>query len=543
MARDTEMDMALVVPLFEQGFTEDEIKEALAHCSTIDDALEYLAPGSTKAKRETQEKAPAAQPRRRMRKGAKTASVEKQEEVSQEEASNIAARLPAKVAQAQQQTESAAPTPDTNVPGTADQSTIAASTPIESDFGLAQPSTAGSAFDAAPGEATTPPKVQVRNVRVIEATEEGAKWWKEAAERWPKIIQDHRLDCARFILRPDCQEVKEYVNRVRPRMSYSVTTPSRKRPGDLEGCEGCGGSNSLQKKYRQDGSASVMGMVPTPSRSSVGNASCQSPAPAGSPKGSPQSMALNNTEVECRICCCDVSSWRAVELPCGHGWYCASCMLRHSEARLDNGATCIDCPECAKPLAERELRKLLPAEVIDRLLARSLEQAVSLAGDIRACPTPNCPMRVALDDDESGKFSCTICKKTSCLRCGRQPYHRGLTCEEFAEKVRDGGKSKKLQQAEESFEQWMTETGTKQCPTCRMGVTKENIQKQNTQYAECHKMLCRNCNTKFCFKCLAVLSDNFTCGCTIDAHGFIDPLTGKRMNHLDRRKKQQRGKH
>ena len=45
-------------------------------------------------------------------------------------------------------------------------------------------------------------------------------------------------------------------------------------------------------------------------------------------------------------------------------------------------------PECSSVLAERDLRKLLPAETIDRLLARSLEQAVSCAADIRACPTP-----------------------------------------------------------------------------------------------------------------------------------------------------------
>merc|ERR1719401_2586540 len=78
----------------------------------------------------------------------------------------------------------------------------------------------------------------------------------------------------------------------------------------------------------------------------------------------------------------------------------------------------------------------------------------------------------------------------------------------------------------------MEETGSKQCPTCRMAVTKPNLKSQATQHAECHKMLCRNCNTKFCFKCLAVLTDSYTCGCTRDAHGFVDPKTGKRISHL-----------
>ncbi|CAE7769394.1 unnamed protein product [Symbiodinium necroappetens] len=195
-------------------------------------------------------------------------------------------------------------------------------------------------------------------------------------------------------------------------------------------------------------------------------------------------------------------------------------------------------PECSSVLAERDLRKLLPTETIDRLLARSLEQAVSSSANIRACPTPNCVMRVAIEEGDITKFKCTICKKESCLRCGRQPFHRGMTCEEYAEKLKNSTRAaKKERQAEQLFEQWMEKTGSKQCPTCRMAVTKQNLDKQKTQYSECHKMSCRNCGTKFCFKCLAILTDTYTCGCTIDAHGFIDPVTGKIVKHLKKRAK------
>merc|ERR1719352_1264769 len=78
----------------------------------------------------------------------------------------------------------------------------------------------------------------------------------------------------------------------------------------------------------------------------------------------------------------------------------------------------------------------------------------------------------------------------------------------------------------------MEETGAKQCPGCKMAVTKLDIKQQATQKAECHKMLCRNCNTRFCFKCLAILTDTYTCGCTKDKHGFVDPDTGKYLKHL-----------
>merc|ERR1712232_714783 len=114
---------------------------------------------------------------------------------------------------------------------------------------------------------------------------------------------------------------------------------------------------------------------------------------------------------------------------------------------------------------------------------------------------------------------------------GAQPFHRNLTCEQYAEKKRQRVR-KNRPDPEALLRQWMEETGTKQCPTCQMGITKENIHTQNTQRSECHKMMCRNCSTRFCFKCLAVLTSTYTCGCSIDAHGFLNPLTGKRNNHL-----------
>jgi hypothetical protein len=78
----------------------------------------------------------------------------------------------------------------------------------------------------------------------------------------------------------------------------------------------------------------------------------------------------------------------------------------------------------------------------------------------------------------------------------------------------------------------MQETGAKQCPSCNMAVTKQDLKNQGSQKSECHKMLCRNCDTRFCFKCLAVLTDDFSCGCTKNEHGFVDPHTGEYVQHL-----------
>lgn len=227
------------------------------------------------------------------------------------------------------------------------------------------------------------------------------------------------------------------------------------------------------------------------------------------------------------ICCEDVPAGGAVLLSCQHGWFCKQCMVRHTEARLEVGDVVVPCFQCNMPLPERELRRLLPEHVFDRLLTRSLERAISSTADLRACPTPNCPMRVAMEgDDAPPRFKCSMCKKSSCLRCGAQPFHTGRTCDEHAEKMRAAGKE------DDGIQKWMEETGSKQCPTCGMAVTKQNLDKQSSQREECHKMMCLNCNTKFCFKCLAILTATYSCGCSIDAHGFVDPRTGKRLNHL-----------
>ncbi|CAJ1452202.1 unnamed protein product, partial [Effrenium voratum] len=477
MVRDSSM-VEIAVALFERGYPEARVDEALKACSSLEEALNYLNPKS---------KASAAQPageRPRRRAHGKKAQP--------------APAAPA-VALPEELTGSAAPTPSEMADSVSAGDSVAASTPVE---------VVNLNVQAEVEEVCTPPPCA--RARVIEPNLDGIKWWREAAARWPKIYQNLRLEASLSILQPQCPEVAEYLGHVRP----TNRTP-RKR--DMEGSV---------KKVKEG--ASAMGVLPTPSRSSVDGRS---------PGRCAQAMMLNCQADVCKICCCDTSAWRSVRLACGHGWYCASCMLRHAEARLEMGAASITCPECSSILAECDLRKLLPAETIDRLLARSLEQAVSCAADIRACPTPNCPMRVAIEEGDITRFKCTMCKKESCLRCGRQPFHRGLSCEEYAEKMKNNTKAaKKERQADQLFEQWMEETGTKQCPRCRMAVTKQNLDRQRTQYSECHKMSCRNCSTRFCFKCLAILTDSYTCGCTIDAHGFIDPVSGKIVKHLKKRR-------
>jgi hypothetical protein len=103
-----------------------------------------------------------------------------------------------------------------------------------------------------------------------------------------------------------------------------------------------------------------------------------------------------------------------------------------------------------------------------------------------------------------------------------------MTCQEYAE----AQSSTSQHGDEEKLRKWMQRTGTKQCPQCKSGVSKEDLKNQTSQRKECHKMICRVCRTRFCFKCLKVLTSTYNCGCSIDRHGFVNPDTGRRLEHL-----------
>jgi len=245
-------------------------------------------------------------------------------------------------------------------------------------------------------------------------------------------------------------------------------------------------------------------------------------------------LRFSSSAQVCAVCCDDAPAGSAVLLGCSHGWYCLECVNRFVEARLDTGtAGDVPCPDCKTTISEEDLVSLLPKKTIFRLHARTIEkEAVAGGANCRACPTPDCKMRQTIPEGASGQVQCLMCDKESCFLCGTQPYHEGVNCQQHAERKRIRGEDKDM----DELYKWMEATGTRQCPTCQMATTTENLAKQTEQRSECHKMLCRNCGTRFCFKCLAVLTDTFSCGCSKNKHGFVDPRTGEVLGHLKRGK-------
>ena len=157
-------------------------------------------------------------------------------------------------------------------------------------------------------------------------------------------------------------------------------------------------------------------------------------------------------------------SWCLLGSP---GAWCKEQGLAKSSALIvrSRGACEWPCPECRRTVPEYALRPLLP-RAIDRLQRASLAAAVAHDPDLFACPTPGCPIVVSLKRSDSAVFNCTSCLKISCLRCNLQPCPAGHTC------------SPASSQLDASLRQWAQDTGSKQCPTCDVVISKEDLASQ-----------------------------------------------------------------
>eukprot|EP00811_Abedinium_folium_P035910 NODE_8664_length_1478_cov_6.877868.p1 GENE.NODE_8664_length_1478_cov_6.877868~~NODE_8664_length_1478_cov_6.877868.p1 ORF type:complete len:371 (-),score=84.25 NODE_8664_length_1478_cov_6.877868:222-1334(-) len=294
---------------------------------------------------------------------------------------------------------------------------------------------------------------------------------------------------------------------------------------------------------RISGEQSVAG-VSAQQRGSGGGGSSGSDAPVkrrhiqscGELEELAHSLRFSREPQMCVICIAECPAWSSVQLPCGHGWYCGDCMQQHAEARLSVGAVEVPCPECGKVLAQAVIRALLSSQLVDRLLERSLEKAIGTSNDLWPCPTPDCPNRVALEPGQTPQLRCSTCCREHCLLCHAEPFHVGLTCEQHKQQLAvlrrrpPSGTATAAAAADddgsEALHKWIKKTGAQQCPKCGVAITKDNLRRQRAQDAECHKMICRNCSTRFCFGCLSIFTGSLMCKCTDAGHGFIDPVTG-----------------
>jgi len=221
-------------------------------------------------------------------------------------------------------------------------------------------------------------------------------------------------------------------------------------------------------------------------------------------------------EIECPFCMEIVKKQQAMILNCSH-ILCINCARKWIESEMSEKTEFfVKCPfSCGSSFSYKEMEAILDPEKFALFQRRVLELSVALDPSLHFCRTPNCIYIVSWESEaENGipRLDCPICKKTSCILCGLEPYHKGMTCEEAVEYWNT--QEQINHQNEVRSLAYLREMDMKHCRRCRAGVLKDS---------GCDKMMCR-CGYKFCFRCGA---ENAVCRCTPSYHLFWNNVAGR----------------
>jgi hypothetical protein len=112
------------------------------------------------------------------------------------------------------------------------------------------------------------------------------------------------------------------------------------------------------------------------------------------------------------------------------------------------------------------------------------------------CPSKDCGEIVETHPDHPiSRTMCQTCNFIWCRLCQTSPYHEGMSCLEYEcfKNNTENGKfilEKKLK-GDLEF-----------CPSCR--VPTEKVKDENGTFVSCNKIICSQCNSKWCWLCKAV---------------------------------------
>jgi len=216
-------------------------------------------------------------------------------------------------------------------------------------------------------------------------------------------------------------------------------------------------------------------------------------------------LATNISPAKCLICLETFGEQGAVLLrACDHS-FCVDCLKNYVSASEATGQIVLTCPlnECKKAISQRELIAIVGLEKFEKLDRRALERIIAHDNTFHMCATPDCAYLVCWEGGSDGLpwMLCPKCGHERCLKCGKEPYHKGKTCQEVL-------------QAEEDLlnQELFKRLNYRPCPQCKIPIEKSD---------GCNKMLCY-CGCKFCSECYALMPE---CAHVVRGHGYLHPKT------------------
>ncbi|XP_037087584.1 ranBP-type and C3HC4-type zinc finger-containing protein 1-like [Pollicipes pollicipes] len=204
-----------------------------------------------------------------------------------------------------------------------------------------------------------------------------------------------------------------------------------------------------------------------------------------------QDLAPNADAFDCSICFCEVPADAGVVLKeCLHS-FCRECLadlVKHCEAPE------VKCPfvsaeySCQSTLTEKEIRALVSADVYERHLARSLNQAEGNTANSFHCRTPSCAGWCELEDTVNA-FCCPVCSCVNCITC--RAIHEGSDCRQYqARLAEDALHNEEARKTQEYLKQMVARREAIHCPVCAVILMKKD---------GCDWVVCSACRNEVCW--------------------------------------------
>ena len=200
----------------------------------------------------------------------------------------------------------------------------------------------------------------------------------------------------------------------------------------------------------------------------------------------------NAQEFECKICYTDVDAGAGVTLKNCHHQFCKECFVesvKHSEE------VTVKCPfmddegkGCEFTIQEREIRGLVPAELFEKYLERSLNVFQATTGTTHHCKTPDCKGFIEVGKNVLG-FKCFLCKMVNCIAC--KTIHHGKNCQQYQEEVNPNAKHiRENVESENAIKHMIARGEAMFCPKCGIPVMKQS---------GCDFITCVTCKLGICW--------------------------------------------
>ncbi|XP_076470745.1 ranBP-type and C3HC4-type zinc finger-containing protein 1-like isoform X2 [Babylonia areolata] len=202
-------------------------------------------------------------------------------------------------------------------------------------------------------------------------------------------------------------------------------------------------------------------------------------------------LVSNSQPFTCPICFDDIDAGQGVVLrDCLHQ-FCRSCLT--DTVRLTEEAV-LKCPyqddsyKCDALLQDRDVRALVPEQVYEKYLRRSLDVAESQASNSYHCKTPDC-RGWCLYEDLVNFFRCPVCQQENCLTC--RAIHQGMNCKQYQDDLRiRAANDKAALQTQVMLQEMLDKGEAMPCPQCEVIVQKKD---------GCDWIRCSICKTEICW--------------------------------------------